>query len=236
MVTVSKKTIDNILTIDNPFLNQLLRYKIYRKSLPTYSESYGKLDIYIQNDSFYLYETENIKPTYYNLKNYLRKDIKTDTLNTGLFSFSEIGDFSSDTTDNYIITQNDGKFYHVRLLDRTINGPYQLPSLSTRIDKYSSVNSLFTNRGDSIILTIGTDYDRSSYSIIFKPITGEVRIDSSSFCQSIKEIVHQEKQERDKKQLIIKEAKTLKQHKCYALILVCFVVVLNLFLAFSKKL
>lgn len=234
--TVPQKTIDDILKTDNPFLNELLKHKVYRQSFPIYPESYGKLDIYTQNDSFFLYETENIKPSYYNLKNYLRKDFITDTLNTSLFSFSKIIDLCSDKNDNYIVSTGNRQFYHIRVHDKKVNGPYTLPSLNTKIDKHSSMCDSFISRGDSIILTIRTDYDRSSYSIIFKPNTGELRIDSSSFCQSIKEIVHLEKQERDKKLSIIQEAETVKQHKYYALILVCFVVVLNLFLAFNKKL
>lgn len=236
IVTVSKKNIDDILTVEIPFLNQLLKHKIYRQSFPTFSENYGELDIYIQNDSFYLYETKNINPAYYNLKNYLKRDFNIDTLNTSLFAFSEMTDFCSDKNDNYIVSTGNRQFYHIRLHDGKVKGPFKLPSLNLKIDRHSSICDSFTNRGDSIILTIGTDYDRSSYSVIFKPNTGEIRIDSSSFCQSIKEIVRQEKQERDKKLLIIKEAETLKQQKYYALILVTFVIVLNLFLAFTKRL
>lgn len=234
--TVSQKTIDDILRTDNPFLNGLLKHKVYRRSFPVYPESFGKLDIYFQNDSFYLYETKNISPAYYNLKSYLRKGFNTDTLNTSLFSISEIIDFCSDKNDNYIISTDKRQFYHIRLHDKKVSGPYKLPSLSTKIDKHSSMCDSFISRGDSIILTIQTDFDRSSYSVIFNPNTGEIRIDSSSFCQSIKEIVQHEKQERDKKLFIIQEAETVKQHKYYALILVCLVISLNLFLAFSKKL
>lgn len=234
--TVPQKAIDDILKTDNPFLNELLKHKVYRQSFPIYPKSYGKLDIYTKNDSFFLYETENIKPSYYNLKNYLRKGFITDTLNTSLFSFSEIIDFCSDKNDNYIFSTGNRNFYHIRVHDKKVSGPYMLPSLNTKIDKHSSMCDSFISRGDSAILTIQTDYDHSSYSIIFKPNTGEIRIDSSSFCQSIKEIVQQEKQERDRKLLIIKEAETIKQHKYYALILICFVVALNMFLAFNKKL
>ncbi|OSZ82459.1 hypothetical protein CAP35_04095 [Chitinophagaceae bacterium IBVUCB1] len=233
--TVPQKNIDDILKTDNPFLNELLKHKVYRQSFPVYPESFGKLDIYIQNDSFYLYETENIKPTYYNLRNYLKKDIKTDTLNTSLFSFSEMTDFVSDKQDNFLLFDNSGRFYHIILHSKKISGPHSLPMLGNEIDKYSKIVDSFTKNGDSIILRIETDYNDGGYNIVFDTKTKKIEVDSTSFGLSIKSILKEIKEENNRA-ILIREQESLAKRKYHILILAFTVIALNLFLALSKRL
>lgn len=236
ILTISKHDIDNILKIENPFINSLLKHKTYRLSTPVRPKDYGLLDIYTQNDSFYLYETKNLKSSYYDLRNYLKKDFKTDTLNTSLFSFSEMTDFTSDKQDNYLVFNNDRTFYHIVLHNKKISGPYTLPKLGNKFDEYSRIVDSFSKKGDTIILRMDTGYSDGSYYILFNTKTGKAVIDSASMGFDIKAELKAIREINAQIDAELKTAQAFAMRKYYMIALAIVVIALNLFLAYSKRL
>lgn len=209
--------IQRILSEKNRVVNTFIQKKSnYAPSLWMHLHSQDILDVYTQNDSCFIYEKDS----------------------TIIFSSKQLIGLSSDRRNNYIAFVDEEHFYHIAMPARKVSGPYTVvePKMFAIVNYGILDDSLYT-RNDTIFFNIHPDYSSGEGGWLkFHLPTGNVSIDSSSLSEYMKAYMQREKEENDQKFLAIKEAEAFAMRKYYTLILVCFVVVLNLFLAFSKKL
>lgn len=210
--------IQNVLSKKDLTVEKMVQQKFYFISLGKYPFDYGTLDCYTQNDSCFIYEKG--------------KD------STNIFSSKQLIGLSSDRRNNYIAFVDEEHFYHIAMPARKVSGPYTVaePKMFAIVNYGILDDSLYT-RNDTIFFSIHPDYSSGEGGRLkFHLPTGCVSIDSSSLSENTKAFIQRKKEENNQKLAAIKEAEAFAMRKYYALILVCFVVVLNLFLTFSKKL
>jgi hypothetical protein len=211
-------SIRRILSQDDTMVKNLVRQKYFISTSYRYPHKYGNLDCYTQNDSCFIYEKG--------------KD------STVVFSSKQPVGFSSDKRNNFIAFTDDKHFYHIAMPWKKVSGPFTIPEpeLFAIINYGILDDSLYTLK-DTVIFTIHAQY--ATYEgarFKFHPSSGSVYIDSTSLSGDTERFMQEQKEIREQKLAAVKEAEAFSMRKYYTLILVCFVISLNLFLAFSKKL
>lgn len=178
--SLSENKIDSILNLENKYVDKLLRQKFYRLSSHIFPDTYGPLDFYTQNDSFYLYQIENVSSQRYDLRRYLKREFETDTLNNSLFSFSDITYLASDKQNNYLVFDKKGEFYHIELKRKIVHGPFHLPTFGAGFEDYHVIADSFTVNNDTISMAVKSRFSYDGYLVLFNKRTGIATIDSFS--------------------------------------------------------
>lgn len=188
-----------------------------------YTPELPRLSYYYQNDKYYFYIRRN-------------KKLDGDT-NKILFSNNRMYRMIDDEKrNNHFVFITVDSFYHINSITRNVNGPFLFKYVDSLYSKssYKGISNLFTTKGDSAIFELLADYGK--YKVIFKYSDNTVVIDSSSFSDGINIRIQRVLANHHLTKKIKPIQNSFAMRKYYALILVTFVVVLNLFLAFTKKL
>lgn len=209
---------ESILNQNDTVAKRLIQQKCYLRSSKLDLHNDSVVDCYTQNDSCFIY--------------------KKDKDSTIIFSNKQLVGFSFDEGKNYIAFTNEKHFYHIAMPSRKISGPFTIPEPELfAVSKYGTLDDSLYTSDDTAFITIHARYaNYEGVRFKFHLSSGTVSIDSSSLSGYTKRLMD-EQQELIKQQLVvIKTAEAFAIRKYYVLVLVAFVVVLNLFLAFSKKL
>lgn len=232
--TIPKLDIDKVLISSNVTVNELTKFKFYKSWVKSPIEKFQKLSYYIQHDSAFVYR-KNLYASDTAIEKIANgEEILEDTSKSYLFAFSNIISIHSDCNGNYIIFTDWETFYHINDSNSTCLGPKKFPFIDSVCDKGIKIPDSIYNKGDSIIITTYTSY--GSYAVVYNTKRKSILIDTSSFTNGITDRLKKIKGRNNTHETKIKQNESFAMRKYYTLILVCFVIVLNLFLAFSKKL
>ncbi len=188
-----------------------------------YTPELPRLSFYYQNDTYYFYKRHH--------------RVSDGDTNKVLFSNNKMyRTVDDEKRNNHFVFITVDSFYHINSLTGNVNGPFLFEYVDSLYLKssYKGISNQLNTKGDSAIFTLLSDY--GEYKVIFRYSDKTIIIDSSSFSEGINLKIQRVLTNTHPSQKTKPIDNAFAMRKYYALILVCFVVVLNLFLAFSKKL
>jgi len=177
--TISSKKIGEILqSPDEEIIARSLKYKYYKIWTNIWPDSLGKVDFYIQNDSFFLFNADN-KQTEIEKKSPWHKSTKflDDTTRNGICGFSNIENITSDKRNDYFIFTSQGAYYY-QFNANKLTGPLTIPrNAFTQIYMIKGVSSISMG-----VLAINVESSRGfDYRVLYRRETKALVIDTNSF-------------------------------------------------------
>lgn len=227
--SIPSAIIDEILSKDEPRIIPYLKQKYHRRRSNIGPYSFGKVDYYTQNDSFYLYEVHSKLDN--NTSDHASyNEIVNDTAGETLLAFKTITGFASDEDNNYLIFDND-TLYHFKLKERQLSHPLIVPGL-TLDGSITNGSFIYKNNKGNFVIPFDTWFGK--YDVIYNADEGKLWIDSSSFSQGIFKEINQQKKERQKIIQLKQEKEKIKrehQKRQYPILgLLAVMIIANLYL------
>lgn len=232
--SISPKDVDNIMSLKtSDVIEKLLHKKIYAHWFLSSGFNAGRLEFFIQNDRFKFFICEdNHENRYPKTLESIMKLLRQDSYQHSLFGLENACNSSTCDSVRFIIGASDSTFYYYDNEKNVVKGPFVLPMIYPI--RYSNCSfELKSSIGED---TLKIYVFEQGYEVFFNTKNYTLTIDSSSFNSVVIDFL----KNKESKLLSTLEEKRIykeKQTERYWVQLALFLlVILNVFLATSKKL
>lgn len=219
LYTISPTEISNIINNDYSQLDTFLDQKFFRHKTGILPSPLGLIDYYVQNEQYYICDAKALKP---------------------IFVFPNIDRVVSDSNNNYLIFTQGDTFYHIILDQLKLIGPLKFPLISQSFygKGFNFQENMYSLSQDTLIIKAETLF--GEYSVIYDMKHGKLQIDAGRTPHDV--FLAVKGYEEDERPLFNHSESSKPKienlsHRYFIMSIVfTIVILLNLFLVYSKRL